>query len=106
VYDVVTTKTPHVQPPTDWVDQLDAAIERENEGTGGPLPADLVAGWLAWYAGQLREAHEAIDTHRTIQRWTEQRLNRATRLGQQLTEIIVSELGPTNSDADDDQLSS
>lgn len=74
-----------VEPPTNWVEQLDDAIEEFDVSEEGTHPADLVAGWLAWYAQRLAEANVE---HRV----TTQRLERATWLAQQLTDIIVQEL--------------
>lgn len=83
--DTAMTDELRAQPPTDWVEQLDEAIERLTNEEVGQQPADLVAGWLMWYAQQLAGA---VAAHRL----TAQRLERATRLAQQLTDIIVEEL--------------
>jgi len=87
--DVVPQDTPRAEPPTTWVEQLDAAIERETNGTGGPLPADLVSSWLAWYAQRLVEQQELHDN--VLRRYRADR-DRALRLVRQLTTIIVDEL--------------
>lgn len=87
--DVVSPNTPRTEPPTTWVEHLDAAIERETAGAGGPLPADLVAGWLAWYAQQVADQHQTYEQHMHRCR---AELGRAMRIIRQLTTIIVEEL--------------
>ena len=90
--DVTTPGVLSLEPPLNWIEQLDAAVEREHERGGGPFPADLVASWLAWYAHQLAETYATLDAQRTVQQQVERRLERATRLIQQLTNLIVEEL--------------
>ena len=75
------------QPPTNWVEQLDEAIERLTDELVDPgvEPAQLVASWLAWYAHELAQisAQRADDVRRT---------DRAMWLAQRLTDIIVDQL--------------
>lgn len=87
--DVVPPNTPRVEPPTAWVEHLDAAIERENAASGGPLPADLVSGWLSWYAHQVADGHDMYEAH--LRRCRAEQ-DRAMRIIRQLTTIIVEEL--------------
>lgn len=87
--DVVSSSTPQAEPPTAWVEQLDAAIERENSALGGPHPADLVASWLSWYAHQLALVVDELDAER---RRNQHDLNRAVNIARQLTGIIVNDL--------------
>lgn len=80
------------QPPTDWVDQLDAAVDREQNREGGPFPAELVASWLSWYARRMAESYAFIVMCAGQQRITQQQLDQMTRLAQQLSNIIIGEL--------------
>lgn len=80
------------QPPTDWVDQLDAAVEREQNREGGPFPVELVASWLSWYAQRLTEAQAFMAMCAGQQQITQQQLDQMTWLARQLSNIIVGEL--------------
>jgi hypothetical protein len=80
------------QPPTDWVEQLDAAVEREQNREGGPFPAELVAGWLSWYAQRMAELYAFLIVCVGQQHITQRQLEQMTHLARQLSNIIVGEL--------------
>lgn len=81
-----------VQPPAEWIEELDELVEARVDGDLGAQPADRVASWLAWYAHQLSETHRELVLLRADHATVQRRLDRTTKLAQQLTEIIVAEL--------------